>query len=104
MAVTGIAVMQDRRSVKRTQMLKHGKIIASSATIDCMIYDLTNSGAGLRVSPGEVVPDHFELIFDSPLFSRKCRVQWRNNERLGVAFFDVQSTEIDAGSTLANCA
>jgi hypothetical protein len=96
--------MQDRRSVKRTHMLKHGKIIAQSATIDCMIYDLTNSGAGLRISPGEAVPDHFELIFDSALFSRKCRVQWRNNERLGVAFFEAQSTEVVAGPSLANCA
>src|SRR5262245_31143743 len=100
----GIAVMQDRRSVKRTQMLKHGKIVAPSATIDCMIYDLTNSGAGLRVSPGDMVPDHFELIFDSPLFSRKCRVQWRNNERLGVAFLETQTTEAVAAPALADCA
>ena len=100
----GFAVMQDRRNVKRTQMLKHGKIIAQSATIDCMIYDLTNSGAGLRISPGEMVPDQFELIFDSPLFTRKCQVQWRNNERLGVAFFNAQSTEIVADPGLANCA
>ena len=100
----GFAVMQDRRNVKRTQMLKHGKIIAQSATIDCMIYDLTNSGAGLRISPGEAVPDQFELIFDSPLFTRKCRVQWRNNERLGVAFFDMQTTGMSAELSLANCA
>ena len=33
-------------------MLKHAKISAakSSALIDCMVYDLTNSGAGLRIS------------------------------------------------------
>ena len=98
--------MQDRRSVKRTQMLKHGRIVVahSATTIDCMIYDLTNSGAGLRVSPGEVVPDRFELIFDSPLFSRKCQVQWRNNERLGVAFFEAQSNQVATSASLASCA
>jgi hypothetical protein len=80
--------MQNQRRVKRTQMLKSGKIITadSAIAIDCVVCDLTNFGAGLRVSPGDSVPDRFELIFDSRLFSRSCQVRWRSSERLGVEF------------------
>jgi hypothetical protein len=80
--------MQNLRRVQRTQMIKSGKIITadSAATIDCVVCDLTNLGAGLRVSPGDSLPDFFELIFDSRLFSRSCQVRWKHNERLGVEF------------------
>jgi hypothetical protein len=84
--------MDDQRRVKRTQMLKPCKIVTadSAATIDCVVCDLTNFGAGLRISPGDSVPNCFELIFDSRLFSRNCQVRWRQNERLGVEFSPVQ--------------
>ena len=84
--------MDDQRRVKRTQMLKPGKIVTadSAAMIDCVVCDLTNFGAGLRISPGDSVPDCFELIFDSRLFSRNCQVRWRQNERLGVEFSSTQ--------------
>jgi hypothetical protein len=73
-------------------MLKSGKIAtADSATaIDCVVCDLTNLGAGLRISPGDSVPDRFELSFNSRLFSRSCQVRWRHNERLGVEFSPAQ--------------
>jgi PilZ domain len=80
-------VMDDHRRVKRTQMQKAAKIITDAAiAIDCMVCDLTNSGAGLRISPGVSVPDCFDLIFDSRLFSRSCKVRWKHNERMGVEF------------------
>ena len=84
--------MQNLRRVQRTQMIKSGRIVTadSAATIDCIVCDLTNLGAGLRVSPGDCVPDFFELIFDSRLFSRSCQVRWKHNERLGVEFTPAQ--------------
>ena len=84
--------MQNLRRVKRTQMMKSGKIVTadSAVAIDCMVCDLTNLGAGLRVSPEDSVPDCFELVFDSRLFSRTCNVRWRHNERLGVEFSPAQ--------------
>jgi hypothetical protein len=80
--------MHNLRRVKRTQMLKPGKIVTadSAVTIDCIVCDLTNLGAALRVSPKDSVPNYFKLIFDSRLFSRDCEVRWRHNERLGVEF------------------
>ena len=84
--------MQNLRRVKRTQMLKAGRIVTadSAVTIDCIVCDLNNLGAGLRISPGDSVPDFFELVFDSRLFSRSCQVRWKHNERLGVEFAPAQ--------------
>ena len=86
--------MQNQRRVKRTQMLRPGKIVTADTmgTIDCMVCDLTNLGAGLRISLGDPVPDSFELIFDSRLFSRTCQVRWRHNDRLGVEFSSVHGS------------
>jgi hypothetical protein len=81
--------MQELRRVKRTQLIKSGRVVTadSVATIDCLVLDLTNCGAGLQISARDLVPDCFDLIFDSRLFSRSCRVRWRNAQRLGVEFF-----------------
>ena len=81
-------LMHELRRVKRTQVSKHAKIVAAGFAVDCMVCDLTNLGAGLRVLAGDCVPERFDLFFDSALFSRHCQVRWRNKERLGVEFAD----------------
>jgi PilZ domain len=80
--------MQEHRHVSRRPMLKPGKIVTANATdpIECMVYDLTHTGAGIRISPEDVVPDHFELVIDTAQTHQDCKVLWRHNERLGVEF------------------
>ena len=80
--------MHNQRRVKRTQVVKPARIVtADSVTpIACVVLDLTNLGAGLRIPAGGSVPDYFELMFGSRFFSRHCRVRWRHEERLGVEF------------------
>lgn len=80
--------MQDHRRVARTKIRKHARIAVADASraIECVVSDLTNLGAGLCVSPTAAVPDRFELIFDSFLSRRDCRVRWRDGGRLGVEF------------------
>jgi hypothetical protein len=80
--------MQELRRIKRTQMFKHARIwlADSAAMIDCIVCDLTNSGAGLRVSAAEPIPTRFDLIFDSTHFTRRCEVRWKSTQCLGVEF------------------
>jgi hypothetical protein len=83
--------MIERRRTKRTQVLKHARILPLDSTheFDCVICDVTNLGAGLRVSPSVSAPQTFELIFSSTLFRRRCEVKWILGERLGVSFTEV---------------
>jgi len=78
--------MDDRRSVRRTRVLKNVKILADHASIPCTILDLTNGGACISFSNAYDVPDHFELAFGTKHARRACRVTWRTNNQIGVAF------------------
>jgi hypothetical protein len=80
--------MSDRRRIKRTTILKTARIVIRGLQqpIDCLVCDITNAGAGLRIAPHTSLPDCFELMFDSWLALRRCEVRWRKNERLGVVF------------------
>lgn len=78
--------MHERRSVGRTRLLKHAMILASRTTIPCTILDLTNRGARIRLADMRGVPDRFELSFGQRHAHRACRVTWRAENQLGVAF------------------
>jgi hypothetical protein len=78
--------MHERRSVGRTRLLKHAKILAARTTIPCTIVDLTNRGACIQVADTRDVPDRFELSFGHRHAHRACRVTWRTENQLGVAF------------------
>jgi hypothetical protein len=83
--------MIERRRVKRTQVFKHARILPldSACEFDCVICDVTNLGAGLRVPPSASTPQTFELVFGSALFRRRCEVKWALGQRLGVSFVEV---------------
>jgi hypothetical protein len=79
--------MQERRSIKRTQVHRSAKIWAGQPdTLDCVVHDLTNCGAGLEVPASVRLPKYFTLFFESVRFGRTCEVKWRNPGRIGVAF------------------
>jgi hypothetical protein len=78
--------MHDRRYVGRTRLSKDAKILATRAAISCTIVDLTNGGACIRLENARAVPDRFELSFGNRHARRACRVTWRSNNHLGVAF------------------
>jgi hypothetical protein len=80
--------MDERRKVKRTRTLKSARIVFrhSSSVIDCTVRNLTNVGACLHVPDSFGVPESFELMFDSAHVRRNCRVIWRTDTKLGVAF------------------
>lgn len=78
-----------RRQSKRTRTLKSGQIVYnfSSCVIDCVIKDLSETGALL------VVPDMFECppkvtlrILHGP--TRQCQVRWQSGKSIGVQFID----------------
>jgi hypothetical protein len=78
--------MHERRSVGRTRLLKHAKILTNRTTIPCTIVDLTNRGACIELVDAYDVPDRFELSFGNRHAHRACRVTWRTENQLGVAF------------------
>ena len=78
----------DRRSIGRTRIAKGASLFFASqrGVHACLVRDVTNVGAGMRVSNSPVLPLGFELSFDNFHTVRKCRLIWRDGEYIGVAF------------------
>jgi PilZ domain len=81
--------MNERRGVGRTRIRHNAEIVVmrSGATkLQCMLQDLTSTGACLTLASTYQVPDTFELTFDRGRSHRACRVKWRDRNKLGVSF------------------
>jgi hypothetical protein len=79
---------EDRRNVTRTRVSRNAKIIAPrrAQIIHCTVQNITNGGACLKVANTYGMPETFELTFEQGRTRRACRVVWRTNDELGVAF------------------
>jgi hypothetical protein len=53
----------------------------------CCVRDVTNDGAGIRLSGGiSILPLGFGISFDGFRTMRKCRLIWRDGDFVGAAF------------------
>jgi hypothetical protein len=80
--------MEERRAVQRTRVLRNAKIILDHRTsiVSCTVKNLSSQGACLSVASTYRLPDSFELTFEHGRSRRSCRVIWRTENKLGVAF------------------
>lgn len=78
--------MDEKRDSQRKRVLKAGMIEFHGGGIDCVIRNLSGSGAALEVESVVGVPAEFTLVVRADDFSRKCRVVRRETRRLGVKF------------------
>ena len=76
----------DKRAAPRRHVLKAGTIEFGGGAFSCMVRNLSVEGAALDVPSAVGIPDHFALAMpiDGSHFS--CRVVWRKERRIGVAF------------------
>ena len=63
-----------------------GSIKFAGSEINCLVRDITISGAALDVANPHDIPDIFNLVFRADGTQIPCRVIWREEERIGVAF------------------
>jgi hypothetical protein len=83
--------MLERRAHLRFKTLKSGKVIFNNnaSIVDCVIRDLSRAGARLRFAGTPILPEqfHIEIVMaDGSKRQEKCRVIWRRDSDMGVAF------------------
>ena len=85
---THMMAMNDRRSTERTRISKGALLFFAgrSGVFSCTVYDVTNSGAGIRLHDLKIIPLEFALSFDNFRSLRKCRLVWREGDFFGAAF------------------
>ena len=56
------------------------------STLDCLIRNLSDTGAKLIVSAAIALPDRFDLFIPQKSVTRRGRIVWRRGEEMGVRF------------------
>jgi hypothetical protein len=78
--------MEEHRVAPRRRMLKAGTIEFGGGGIDCIVRNLSETGAALEVVSPLFIPDRFTLFVPSEQFKQRCHIVWRREKRIGVAF------------------
>lgn len=78
--------MTERRTFFRERTLRGGFIVLSERApkLECTVRNFSKAGAALRVSTTFGLPQHFDVVIDG--IARRCRSQWRTDNRIGVVF------------------
>lgn len=80
----------DKRISPRRRALKAGVVSLNNGniTLPCVVRDISDTGAKLKVDTGRNPPDQFELQIELDGLVAKCAVVWREGQQLGVAFLE----------------
>jgi len=75
-----------RRFTNRAPAFKAVKLVTAGFTRDCIVRDISTTGARLTLISTADVPDRFDLTLGAARTKRACRVVWRTTVELGVEF------------------
>ena len=79
--------MIDKRAAPRHRVLKHGTLaFVGGGGIDCMVRNISSSGARLDIASPVGLPPTFTLVIQTDQFTRRCRPVWSSDKSIGVAF------------------
>jgi hypothetical protein len=78
--------MDEHRIAPRRRMLKAGTIEFGGGGIDCIVRNISETGAALEVVTPLFIPDRFTLFVASDQIKRACHIVWRKENRIGIAF------------------
>lgn len=92
-----IDTIDPRRRETRTGVLKRAKIAFGCAVIDCVVLDVSSSGARVRTDVTATIPDRVILRFAGG-GAYVAHVQWTQGTELGFAFDGLAPLAEDAAS------
>jgi hypothetical protein len=80
--------MDDRRRSVRHRMLKPARIVFDRrfSPVDCTLRNLSDHGAMLSLPTRSAIPYDFDLELGWTASVHRCRLVWRQEDRVGVQF------------------
>jgi hypothetical protein len=78
--------MDENRRASRRRVFKSATIEFDRGAHSCAVRNLSEAGAALDIPYAVAIPHEFRLVIETDQASRHCRVIWRKENRLGVAF------------------
>jgi hypothetical protein len=77
----------ERRGGARLRTLKEGRLLTSDRTsVDCLIRDLSASGAKIAFAGPTAIPDEFRLLMKATNMLVPARLVWQRGLFAGIAF------------------
>lgn len=85
--------MAQRRSEIRHEVQIGGKLIWSDGAriMDCVIVDLSTSGACVETASTAILPEKLDLFEGKSGNVFECQVRWKNVSRAGLLFLDMST-------------
>ncbi|MEM1198226.1 MAG: PilZ domain-containing protein [Pseudomonadota bacterium] len=80
----------EKRHSPRRRALKAGVVSLNNGniTLPCVVRDISDTGAKLKVDTGRNPPDQFQLQIELDGLVANCTVVWRDGQQLGVEFME----------------
>ena len=77
----------EKRNALRQRTLKQGRVVVNGlSTLDCMIRNMSLTGARISVPNPAALPDQFTLLIGSEGLKRDCEVMSRTGNAAGLRF------------------
>jgi PilZ domain len=85
--------MSDKRSNPRQRSFLKGRVLFNGGqnSLECLIRDISPSGARVELSASVTLPDRFDLFLPHRDETCKVHIQWRRGNQLGVAFEQIEA-------------
>ena len=76
----------NNKRYQRQNVMKAGTIVFGGSGIDCLVRNISDSGANLEVESQIGIPNSFDLVIDTERSNHHCHVVWQKARRIGIAF------------------
>jgi hypothetical protein len=88
----------NHRSNPRTRTFLKGQAIFNNrnSTLDCVVRNVSSTGAKLQLTETVTLPDVFDLSIPQKGETVRVRLRWRHGEEVGVSFVSPLATEAPA--------
>ncbi|GEP05429.1 PilZ domain-containing protein [Methylobacterium oxalidis] len=85
--------MSEHRRETRQRVFLKGRIIFNNgaSSLDCLVRDLSSSGARLALSETTTLPDSFDLFIPQKDRTFRAQLRWRRPDGIGITFVDEQA-------------
>lgn len=97
--------MSELRRETRLRTFLKGRIVFNNgnSSMDCLVRDLSGSGARLMLSQTATLPEGFDLHIPAKERVHKATLRWRREDSIGVTFAEepVPAPETDPAALLA---
>lgn len=80
--------MSERRDATRQRTFLQGRLFYNNRrnSVDCVIRDISDTGARVKFSAAVAVPDALELYVPHRDQMYRVRTEWRDGDEMGVTF------------------